>query len=143
MGEPQRQFHPEYEQLRREYADFRYHLPDALVEVDLASLQVLYVNKMAENLFGFTEADVAAGLSGSSFVAAAEFTEALKLLQSYIGESRANGTPYVRHPGPQVFLQLLRKKDGSTFHGETHTSFVLDSAGIPVRMLTIIREAKR
>lgn len=143
MGDAQRQFHPEYEQLRREYSDFRYYLPDALIEVDLSSLQLLYLNRQAETLFGFSEADVMAGLNGSSLMAPEEFGDALRLLHSYVGESRATGTPYVRQPGQQVYLQRLRKKDGTTFLGETHTSFVLDGAGIPVRMLSIIREVKR
>ena len=143
MGDAQRQFHPEYEQLRREYSDFRYFLPDALIEVDLASLQLLYLNRQAETLFGFSEADVAAGLNGSSLMAPEEFGEALRILHSYVGESRATGTPYIRQAGQRVYLQRLRKKDGTTFLGETHTSFVLDSAGVPVRMLSIIREVKR
>jgi len=134
------EYHPEFEQLRREYLDFRYHLPDALLEIDLASLQVLYLNRQAELVFGYTGRDVETGLNGSALMSAEEFPRAIALLQEYVGESRATGVPYTRSGTQNVYEQLLRRRDGSTFWAETQTSFVLDANNIPIRMLTIIRD---
>ena len=88
------EFHPEYEALRREYNDFRYHLPDALLEIDLASFQVLYANRMAEIVLGVTAGDVEEGLNGSALVAPGEFPRMLETMQGYLGESRANGIDF-------------------------------------------------
>jgi PAS domain S-box-containing protein len=132
--------HPEYEALRREYNDFRYYLPDALIEVDLDSLQVLYINRQAEILFGYSARDVSQGLNGSALMAPEEFPRAVKLVQEFIGESRANGTPYERSMRQDVFEQQLRRKDGSLFWAETQTAMVLDGRGVPVRMLSIVRD---
>jgi PAS domain S-box-containing protein len=140
MSQPSREFHPEYEALRREYHDFRYHLPDALIEVDLDSLQVLSLNRQAEILFGFSPRDVEAGLNGSALMAPEEFPRAIAILAQYVAESRAGGAPYVRGGRQNIYQQMLRRKDGSTFLGETQTSFVLDARGVPVRMFSIIRE---
>ena len=137
---PSREFHPEYEALRREYQNFRYHLPDALLEIDLSSLQVLYINRQAEILFGFSQRDVELGLNGSALVAPDEMARTLTILQEYIGESRSNGTPYVRAGRQNVYEQLLKRKDGTTFWAESQSSMVLDANDVPVRMLTIVRD---
>lgn len=133
-------FHPEYEALRREYNDFRYYLPDALIEVDLASFQVLYANRMAEIILGVTPDDVADGLNGSALIAPGEMPRMLEVLQSYISESRASNSPYTRTGKQEIHYVTMRRRDGSTFAGETQSSFVLDGQGVPVRMLTLIRD---
>ncbi|MEO8541049.1 MAG: PAS domain-containing protein [bacterium] len=142
MGQSMRgsDFHPEYEALRREYNDFRYHLPDALLEIDLSSFQVLYLNRMAEIVFGFSASDVEDGLNGSALVGASEFPRMLQVLQGFVAESRANGTPYSRSGRQDVMEFRLKRRDGSEFVAQTQSSFVLDANGVPVRMLSLIRE---
>jgi PAS domain S-box-containing protein len=145
MGRSMRsgEFHPEYEALRREYNDFRYHLPDALLEIDLASFQVLYANRMAEIVLGVTAGDVEEGLNGSALVAPGEFPRMLETMQGYLGESRANGTPYTRSGTQDIHEFTLRRRDGSTFTAETQSSFILDAKGVPVRLLALIRDVSR
>jgi PAS domain S-box-containing protein len=140
MRQAPREFHPEFEALRREYNDFRYYLPDALIEVDLDTLQVLYLNRQAELLFGYSARDVESGLNGGAIVAPEEMPRTMQILQGYIGESRASGEPYTRSGTPDIYEQRLRRKDGSTFWAETQTSFVLDTREVPVRMRTIVRD---
>lgn len=135
-----RDFHPEYEALRREYNDFRYHLPDALVEVDLNSFQVLYANRMAEIVLGITADDVEGGLNGSALIAPADLPRMLELLQGYVSESRGSNSPYTRTGTQNIHEVTMRRLDGSLFPGETQSSFVLDANGVPVRMLTLIRD---
>jgi len=138
--EPRAGFHPDYDALRQEYSYFRYHLPDALVEVDLASLQVLYVNHMAEVLLGVTAEDVAAGLSGTTLIAPEDIHRVLELLQSFVSESRQNGTTYQHSARQDLITVRMIRRDGSSFPGETQSSFLLDERGVPVRMLTLIRD---
>lgn len=133
-------YRPAYEALRREYNDFRYFLPDALIEVDLSSLQILYANRMAEIVIGITPEDVEAGLNGTALVDGPDMPRLLELMQGYAGESRAKNSPYERTGRQAIHTATLRRRDGSTFLAETQSSFVLDSRGVPVRMLTIIRD---
>ena len=133
-------YRPAYEALRREYNDFRYFLPDALLEVDLDTLQILYANRMAEIVLGITGEDVAAGLIGSALVDAADLARLLELMHGYAGESRAKRTPYQRTGAQEIHTATLKRRDGTRFPAETQSSFILDSRGVPVRMLTIIRD---
>lgn len=142
MSQPRQggDYHPEYDALRREYNDFRYFLPDALVEIDLASLQVLYANRMAEIVLGITAADVQGGLNGSALVAPEDVPRMLDILSGYINESRSSNEPYTRTGKQEIHAVTMRRMDGSTFRGETQSSFVLDTQGVPVRMLSLIRD---
>lgn len=140
MTRPSRDYHPEYESLRQEYLDFRYHLPGAFVEVDLASFQVVYMSRCAELLFGYDAKDVGNGLTVGALIAPEDVARTFSLVQSYVGESRASGQPYASQERSELFELNFRKQDGSTFNGEVQTRFVLDAAGIPIRMLTITRE---
>lgn len=142
MSQPRHgaEFHPEYEALRREYNDFRYYLPDALVEIDLASLQVLYANRMAEIVLGVTQRDIEDGLNGSALIAPEDMPRMLEILNGYIGESRAADSRYTRTGKQDIHYVTMRRLDGNTFPGETQSSFVLDGNGVPVRMLSLIRD---
>ncbi len=140
MSEPGREPHPAYEALRREYQDFRYYLPDALIEIDLQTLQVVSFNRQAELLFGYGQREAESGLTASHLIPPEEFTGIMSLLQEYVGESRASGSPYQRTGRNDIYEIRMRRRDGAEFWAETQTSFVLDGGGVPVRMLTIIRD---
>ncbi len=142
MSQPRQggDYHPEYDALRREYNDFRYFLPDALIEIDLATFQVLYANRMAEIVLGITQGDVQGGLSGSALIAPEDMPRMLDVLAGYINESRAANEPYTRTGKQDVHYVTMRRRDGTTFPGETQSSFVLDGQGVPVRMLSLIRD---
>jgi PAS domain S-box-containing protein len=126
--------------VRAEFEDFRRYLPDALIEADLTTQTVTFMNRMALILFGYTEDDVAAGIPGAELFAPAGLKQALALIDRYVAKSRETDTPYERSGRQELFDQELRCKDGSTFWAETQTSFVLDDRGIPQRMRTIIRD---
>ena len=126
--------------LQHEYHEFRYYLPDALVEIDIATFQVAHFNNMAELLFGYSQADFDAGLSASTLLAPEEIARVIGIIQRYTGESRATGKPYARAGRQELYEVLMRRKDGTTFWAETQSSFLLDGAGIPVRMASLIRD---
>jgi PAS domain S-box-containing protein len=130
----------ELEAIRREYHQFRYHLPDALVEIEIETFQVVHFNHMAELLFGYTAADFAAGLSAGTLLAPEEISRVIGIIQRYTGESRTAGTRYERAGRQELYEVLMRRRDGSTFWAETQSSFMLDAAGVPVRMASLIRD---
>jgi PAS domain S-box-containing protein len=130
----------ELDRVRKEFDAFRRYLPDALVEGDLTTQRVLSMNRMAQILFGYDDADIEAGVSGLELFSSEELPRALALIQKYVSQSRAEGTPYERTGTQDLFEQELKRKDGTTFWAETQTSFVLDENGVPQGMRTLIRD---
>jgi len=126
--------------IEREFSEFRWFLPDALVEADLASFRVTYMNRMALILFGYTPEDFAAGLTGAQLLAPREITRALEMIRERAATSRASGEPYERTGTQDLEEQLLLRKDGTAFWAETSSAFGLDDAGVPTLLRTLIRD---
>jgi len=126
--------------IEREFSEFRWFLPDAFVEAELASLRVTYMNRMAFIVFGYTPADLAAGLTGAQLLAPREITRALEMIRERAATSRASGEPYERTGTQDLNEQLLLRKDGTAFWAETSSSFGLDQAGVPTLLRTLIRD---
>jgi PAS domain S-box-containing protein len=122
------------------FHDFRWFLPDALVEGDLSTFRVTFLNRMAQILLGYTAEDVEAGLLGTQLFSPAELPRALALVQTYVGQSREEQTAYQPSSQQDLFEQELRRKDGTLFWAETQTSFALNADGVPQLMRTVIRD---
>jgi PAS domain S-box-containing protein len=128
------------QELRQQFNDFLYFLPDALLEVDLLAPRLTYMNRMAYIVFGYTEADFAAGIEISSLFAEGECERAVRIITGYVGDSLGRKAAYTRSGKQDLYEFLMRRKDGSVFHAETQTSFVLGEDRIPIRMRTLIRD---
>ena len=147
---PARKAGPSREELLRENADLRgqlddflFHLPDALVESDLVVEQVLFMNRMAQVLFGYSTEDVARGVPGFVLFADEEIPRVRAILASYVGRNLAGGLPYERTGRQDLYELRMRRKDGTLFVAETQSSFVLDEKGVPRRMRSIIRDVSK
>jgi diguanylate cyclase (GGDEF)-like protein/PAS domain S-box-containing protein len=116
------------------------HLPDAFVETEIAEQRVVYLNRMAQLLFGYDAEDVQAGLPGKALFAEDQFDEVQSALARYVGTSIQEGVRYVKSGRQELLEFRMRRKDGSTFTAETQSSFVLDVSGIPRRMRSIVRD---
>jgi diguanylate cyclase (GGDEF)-like protein/PAS domain S-box-containing protein len=130
----------EIEELKRELHEVLDHLPDAFTEAEISDHRVVYLNRMAQILFGYSPEEVAAGLDGSRLFADGEFERVRKILAGYVASSlkaRVAYSPSGRH---ELLEFQMRRKDGSTFAAETQSSFVLDAQGIPRRMRSIVRD---
>ncbi len=126
--------------LRAEFDQFRDHLPDALVEADIATSRLTYLNHMATTLFGYTPADVTAGLDGTALLTPDGAAMVLDEVARLTAESLATGKPY-RRTGTQDLVEVtMVRKDGSMFPAEVQGSFVLDAAGMPRRVRFNIRD---
>jgi diguanylate cyclase (GGDEF)-like protein/PAS domain S-box-containing protein len=127
-------------QLRRELDEVLFHLPDALVEVDLESSRVLYLNRLAQILLGYGDEDVKAGLHSQVLFEEGEYERAAQVVTSFVARSRESGERYERSAGQDLYEFRMRRKSGDAFFAETNTSFILDEKGVPVRMRTILRD---
>jgi diguanylate cyclase (GGDEF)-like protein/PAS domain S-box-containing protein len=127
-------------QLRRELDAVLFHLPDALVEVDLESGRVLYLNRLAQILLGYSGEDVKAGLHSRLLFDEGEYEKATQVVNSFVSRSRETGAPYERSGGQDLYEFRMCRKGGDTFFAETNTSFLLNESGVPVRMRTILRD---
>ncbi len=141
MSDPSREaLLAELSSLRDYLEEFLDLLPDALVEVDLHSQRVTLLNRMAQILFGYDRPAVAAGLEGQLLFAEGEFDRAQALVKSYVSHSLATGEAYQRTGRQELHEFQLRRRDGSVFTAETQSAFVLDGAGLPLRMRSIVRD---
>jgi diguanylate cyclase (GGDEF)-like protein/PAS domain S-box-containing protein len=130
----------ESRELLRQANDVIYFLPDALVETELESGRVVAMNRMAELIFGYEPADIAAGLSGFALFSDEDAERVRRLVDEYVGASRARGVAYVRSGRQDLYEFEMRRKGGGVFHAETQSSFVLDARGVPVRLRSLIRD---
>ena len=135
------QLQAELTALRHEVAELLYYLPDALVEGRFEPLEVTYMNQMAYSLLGYSEQDVARGLHPRDlFATEEEFRRAEATIAEYISECVEKRIPYKRATKQTLYTTVLKRKDGSIFHAETQSAFVLDQDGIPIGVRTIIRD---
>jgi len=126
--------------LRAEFDQFRDHLPDALVEADIATSRLTYLNRMATAIFGYTRADVAAGMNGTDLLTPDGAAMVLSEVARLTWESLATGKPYQRTGTQDLVEVTMVRKDGSTFPAEVQGSFVLDAEGLPRRVRFNIRD---
>ncbi len=124
--------------LRREFHDFLQYLPDALVEVDLASMRLVYGNRMAAILLGYEEGELA-GLNPTEVLS----EESLALVLSMHAANMARMAPgerYERTGRQDLFEVRLRRKDNTWFDAEVQGSYVLTPEGKPIRVRFIFRD---
>lgn len=127
--------------LRREFDQLRYYLPDALLEFEIHSPRLLYMNQMAFNLFGYSAADLQRGIAVRDlFGDEQEYQRALRLIKSYTQPHIESQIPYTRRNAQYLYEFTGRRKDGTHFRAETQSSFIVNERGIPVGLRTIVRD---
>lgn len=131
----------ELKELQKKYNDLLYHLPDALLEIDIVNPRLLYMNQMAYSMFGYTPEDLDRGITLQQLFGENEFERAEKIVRGYVGESRGRSKPYTRTTHQILYEFWMRKKNGTLFLAETQSSFILDKNQIPIALRIIIRDA--
>ena len=129
-----------YLELSAEYEQFRYHLPDALLELELPSARVVSMNRLAEVLLGYTVEDVLAGLYGYQLVDEESWQRALRAGEEDFSGRVRQGLPYERRPGQQVHRFTAIRKDGSRFPIEAQGSYIVDARGVPTGVRFLFRD---
>jgi diguanylate cyclase (GGDEF)-like protein/PAS domain S-box-containing protein len=130
----------EIEELRGDLQRVLDNLPDAFAEAEISDHRVVYLNRMAQILFGYGPEEAAAGLDGSALFADGEFERVRKILAGYVASSLETGAAYSPSGRHELLEFRMRRKDGTTFSAETQSSFVLDAHGMPRRMRSIVRD---
>lgn len=123
------------------YFDF---LPGALIEIDLASRTIIYMNRIAFSLFEHTQADIEAGLPlREIFMNDSEYERSIRVAESFGLENYQNRTAYSRYEKQDLYDFMLKRRDGTSFLGECQGSFVLDKNQIPIGTRIYIRDLSK
>jgi len=127
--------------LRQDLDNLRLEFPDALLEGDIATERVLFMNRLACQVFRCSPEDVPT-LTARDIFAESDYERAQSETRARIeqGYREGGGTRYVRSGAQDLREFNMRRKDGTTFPAETHSTFILDPAGRPSRMRTIVRD---
>jgi PAS domain S-box-containing protein len=133
-------FAERYLALSAEYEQFRYHLPDALVEVELPSTRVTYLNRMAETLLGYSVEDVLTGIVGAQLLDEESWQRATRLGEEDFARQVHRGLPYERLPGQHLRRFTAIRKDGTPFPIEAQASYIVDDRGMPVGARFLFRD---
>jgi diguanylate cyclase (GGDEF)-like protein/PAS domain S-box-containing protein len=125
--------------LRHELDDLRQHFPDALVEGDLATERVTFMNRLACLVFRRSPEEVP-GLHGRELFAEGEFERAQQEMRETLARGYAEGGAY-RRSGHQDLREFqMRRGDGTSFPAEIHSSLILDRAGRARGVRTLVRD---
>jgi len=124
---------------RHELGDLKEHLPDALVEGDLTSERVTFMNRLARLVFGYVPEEVPR-LSARDLFDGDEYERARTLMTRTLAEGQRAEGPYHRTGHQDLREFRMRRRDGSTFPAETQSSMILDAAGQPVGVRTLVRD---
>lgn len=129
--------------LQRDFAQFREHLPEAFLEMNLPEMRVTFMSQVALALFGYTREDVDAGIMAVSLVDAASVSHLAAAAARHFAGTVDKGLPYKRQPGQHIFEVTLVRKDGSVFPADLQASYILDDASTPVGVRYILRDTTR
>lgn len=123
-----------------EYEQFRYHLPEGLIELELPSTRVVYLNRLGEVLLGYTLEDLLAGVYGPQLVDRESWERLGAILERDLAASTRRGRPYERRPGQQLHRVIAIRKDGGSFPAEVQGSYILDERGVPTGVRLLFRD---
>lgn len=125
---------------RHELDDLRLHLPDAFVEGDLESERVVFMNRIACQVFRCTPAQ-AVTLHGRDLFAPGEYERAEREMREMLARGYAEGGGRYERSGRQDLREfVMRRFDGTSFPAETQSSLILDRAGKARGVRTLVRD---
>ena len=98
------------------------------------------MNSRARTLFGYTKEDLDSGIDIERLFGKDEYKRAVDIINGYVSNSRELKIKYEPLSEQKLYEFQMRRKDGSLFYVETHTSLFLDEDGIPFGLRTIFRD---
>ncbi len=121
--------------------EFIENLPDAVVDIDLQSMNVVRINHMTTIIAGFTQADVDAGLHAFRLAPLEEAIRMTQINMGFIQEGleRGNGR-YIRNNEYNAFEVRLLRRDGTEYHAEINASYIVGVDGQPKVVRTVVRD---
>lgn len=127
--------------LRQDLENLRLEFPDALLEGDIATERVIFMNRLACQVFRCSPEEALA-MTARDIFAGDDYQRAQVETHQRIeqGYRDGGGARYVRTGAQDLREFTMQRKDGTLFPAETHSTFILDPAGRPYRMRTIVRD---
>ncbi|MEO5761569.1 MAG: sensor domain-containing diguanylate cyclase [Vicinamibacteria bacterium] len=127
--------------LKRNLMDLRFEFPDALVEGEISSERVVFMNRLACLVFGYQPEDVAS-LTAKDIFADFEYERAKRETRETLeqGYALGEGRRYLRTGRQDLREFFMRRKDGSQFPAEIQCTMILDANDQARGMRTIIRD---
>lgn len=127
--------------LRQDMADLRNDFPDALLEGDIETEQVLFMNRLACQVFRCAPEDVVK-LTARDIFAEGDYQRAQVETRERLerGYAEGEGKRYVRSKAQDLREFKMRRRDGTVFPAETHSTFIVDAEGRPRRIRTLVRD---
>ncbi len=127
--------------LRQDLENLRLEFPDALLEGDIATERVLFMNRLACQVFRCSPEE-GLTLTARDIFAEGDYRRAQAETRQRIeqGFRDGGGTRYMRSQTQDLREFTMRRPDGSHFPAETHSTFILDASGRPHRMRTLVRD---
>lgn len=125
--------------VRREYDYFLYFMP-AMIEAEVGTARVTYMNRMARILLGFDEADLQAGLNGFSLLDDDGVQMVVEVRERHLAASTGAGKRYEHSPAQELYDVRIRRKDGAWLPCEVQGSYLLDEQGNPHRIRFLLRD---
>ena len=127
--------------LRRDFEDLRVQFPDALLEGDLATERVTFMNRLALLVFGYSVEDLP-GLTARAVFADFEYERAQRETRETLerGYAAGGGKAYVRSGHQDLREFVMRRKDGSLFPAEIQSTMIVDGNDQAHGIRTVIRD---
>ena len=119
------------------------NLPDAVLEIDLDTRDIIKMNRMAHILFGFDRSDLEKGLNATKVLNDSEYERLANYLKAFAQESYQNKTAYKRSGRYETYDVRMLKKDKSEFIAEAQGLFILDDSNIPTGLRAILRDVTK
>jgi PAS domain S-box-containing protein len=130
----------DYEALLAAHDELRLFLPDAMIEMELPSMRVTFLNDLARHLSGYGGDDIAAGIMALDLVDAEGAAAIAGAIAADMARSVDIGVPYERAPTQTLYEVTFYRKDGTTFPAEGQGAYIVDAAGVPVGLRIIFRD---
>ena len=125
---------------RQEIEDLRLEFPDALLEGDLATERVLFMNRLACQVLRCAPEDVL-NLTAKDIFAGGDYQRAQVETRQRIEQGfKEGGGRYVRSRNQDLREFNMQRRDGTVFPAEVHSTFVMDAEGRPCRIRTLVRD---
>ncbi|MEO8358784.1 MAG: sensor domain-containing diguanylate cyclase [Vicinamibacteria bacterium] len=127
--------------LKRNLLDLRVEFPDALLEGELTSERVVFMNRLACLVFGYSPEEVAS-LTAKDVFADFEYERAQRETRETLeqGYQLGAGQRYVRTGRQDLREFVMRRKDGSLFPAEIQSTMILDAKDQACGMRTVVRD---
>jgi diguanylate cyclase (GGDEF)-like protein/PAS domain S-box-containing protein len=127
--------------VRQDLEDLRLQFPDALLEGDLETERVIFMNRLACQVFRCAAEDVLT-MTAKDIFAEGDYQRAQVETRERLerGYAEGGGRRYVRSHAQDLREFNMRRKDGTLFPAETHSTFIVDEEGRPRRIRTLVRD---